>query len=65
MSSAGLSLAVYEWGEPDARPLLLTHGGFDFAGTFDAFAPLLAEAGWRLISCTRRRIVLRSIRKRP
>src|SRR5213078_2409788 len=33
--SAGLGLAVYEWGDADAPPLLLAHGGFDFAGTFD------------------------------
>ena len=41
---------MYEWGAPDAPPLLLAHGGFDFAGTFDAFAPLLADAGWRVVS---------------
>ena len=33
-----------------AAPLLLAHGGFDFAGTFDVFAPLLADAGWRVVS---------------
>ena len=43
----GLRLAVHEWGASDAPPLLLAHGGFDFAGTFDVFAPLLAAAGWR------------------
>ena len=46
----GVDIAVYEWGAPDARPLLLAHGGFDFAGTFDGFAPLLADAGWRVVS---------------
>lgn len=50
VSSSGLRLAVYEWGDPKAPPLLLAHGGFDFAGTFDAFAPLLADAGWRVVS---------------
>jgi len=30
--------------------MLLAHGGFDFAGTFDGFAPLLADAGYRVIS---------------
>jgi pimeloyl-ACP methyl ester carboxylesterase len=30
--------------------ILLAHGGFDFAGTFDIFAPLLADAGWRAVS---------------
>ena len=46
----GLSLAVYEWGAEDAPPLLLAHGGFDFAGTFDGLAPLLADGGWRVVS---------------
>lgn len=48
--SSGLAIAVYEWGEEDAPPLLLAHGGFDFAGTFDVFAPLLAAGGWRVVS---------------
>lgn len=50
VDSDGLSLAVYEWGDPCATPLLLAHGGFDFAGTFDVFAPLLADAGYRVVS---------------
>ncbi len=45
----GLSLAVHEWGDADAPPILLAHGGFDFAGTYDVFAPLLADAGWRVV----------------
>ncbi len=45
----GLRLSVWEWGDEDAPPLLLAHGGFDFAGTFDVFAPLLADAGWRVV----------------
>ena len=49
-----LRLAVYEWGDPEAPPLLLAHGGFDFAGTFDVFAPLLAEGGWRVVSWDQR-----------
>ncbi len=28
----------------------MAHGGFDFAGTFDVFAPMLAEAGYRCVS---------------
>jgi pimeloyl-ACP methyl ester carboxylesterase len=48
--SHGVRLAVWEWGDCQARPLLLAHGGFDFAGTFDVFAPLLAEAGFRVVS---------------
>jgi pimeloyl-ACP methyl ester carboxylesterase len=46
----GISIATYEWGSPDAPPLLLAHGGFDFAGTFDVFAPMLAQGGWRVVS---------------
>ncbi|MCU0270285.1 MAG: alpha/beta hydrolase [Acidimicrobiales bacterium] len=46
----GLDLAVYEWGDPDAPVIVLAHGGFDFAGTFDVFAPLLADGGWRCVS---------------
>jgi pimeloyl-ACP methyl ester carboxylesterase len=45
----GVRLAVYEWGDADAAPLLLAHGGFDFAGTFAVFAPLLAAGGWRVV----------------
>jgi pimeloyl-ACP methyl ester carboxylesterase len=53
-SSAGVRLATYEWGDRDAPPLLLAHGGFDFAGTFDVFAPLLADRGWRVVSWDQR-----------
>lgn len=45
----GLHLAVWEWGDEAAPPLLLAHGGFDFAGTMDTFAPLLADGGWRVV----------------
>ena len=48
VSNHGLRLCVWEWGDADAPPLLLAHGGFDFAGTYDVFAPLLAAAGWRV-----------------
>ncbi len=54
VSSAGLRLATYEWGDEAAPPLLLAHGGFDFAGTFDIFAPILAEAGFRVVSWDQR-----------
>jgi pimeloyl-ACP methyl ester carboxylesterase len=50
----GLRLAVWEWGDADAPPLLLAHGGFDFAGTFDVFAPMLAAGGWRVVSWDQR-----------
>jgi pimeloyl-ACP methyl ester carboxylesterase len=54
VNASGLRLAVYEWGDAEAPPLLLAHGGFDFAGTFDVFAPLLAEGGWRVVSWDQR-----------
>ena len=44
VASHGVGIAVYEWGSPESPPVLLAHGGFDFAGTFDGFAPLLADA---------------------
>jgi pimeloyl-ACP methyl ester carboxylesterase len=48
--SSGLAIAAYEWGDEGAPPLLLAHGGLDFARTFDVFAPLLAEGGWRVVA---------------
>jgi pimeloyl-ACP methyl ester carboxylesterase len=50
----GIGLATYEWGDPDAPPLLMVHGGFDFARTFDVFAPLIAAGGWRVVSWDQR-----------
>jgi hypothetical protein len=38
-SSAACSIAVHEWGDESAEPLFLVHGGFDFARTYDEFAP--------------------------
>jgi pimeloyl-ACP methyl ester carboxylesterase len=46
----GVGIATYEWGDVGAPPLFLAHGGFDFARTFDVFAPLLASGGWRVVS---------------
>ncbi len=54
VDSTGLSLSVAEWGDPDAPPLVLAHGGFDFAETLNVFAPLLAEGGWRVVSWDQR-----------
>ena len=54
VASGGLALAVVEWGDPAAPPLLLAHGGFDFAHTFDVFGPLLADAGWRAVAWDQR-----------
>ena len=50
----GNALAVSEWGDADAPPLLLAHGGFDFAQTFCVFAPLLAAGGYRVVSWDQR-----------
>jgi pimeloyl-ACP methyl ester carboxylesterase len=50
VESDGVEIAVYEWGDAAAPPVLLAHGGFDFARTYDVFAPLIADAGWRVIS---------------
>src|SRR5690606_30081024 len=54
VDSHGIELAVYEWGDADAPPLMLAHGGFDFARTFDVFAPLLADGGWRVVAWDQR-----------
>jgi len=50
----GIQLCVSEWGNPGAPPILLAHGGFDFAQTFSVFAPLLADAGHRVVSWDQR-----------
>jgi len=54
VESHGVRIAVHEWGDPDAPPIALAHGGFDFARTYDVFAPLLADAGWRVVSWDQR-----------
>jgi pimeloyl-ACP methyl ester carboxylesterase len=51
---AGVPIAVHEWGDEAAPPLLLAHGGMDFAGTYDVFAPLLADAGYRVVAWDQR-----------
>ena len=50
VNAGGLRLATYEWGDPDAPVILMAHGGFDFAATYDLLAPRLADAGWRCVS---------------
>lgn len=54
VTSSGVSLAVHEWGAVEHPPLFLVHGGFDFARTFDVFAPRLAAAGWRVVAWDQR-----------
>jgi hypothetical protein len=46
----GVGIAVNEWGDQSDPILMLVHGGADFSRTFDVFAPLLADAGWRVIA---------------
>jgi pimeloyl-ACP methyl ester carboxylesterase len=50
----GVGIATYEWGEAGSPPLFIAHGGFDFARTFDVFAPLLAAGGWRVVAWDQR-----------
>lgn len=50
----GVRISVAEWGEEAAPPLLLAHGGFDFAETYDVFAPMLVAGGWRVVSWDQR-----------
>lgn len=50
----GVGIAVAEWGDENAPPILLAHGGFDFAATFSVFAPMLAAAGYRVVSFDQR-----------
>jgi len=54
VDAGGVSIAVHEWGEESADPLFLVHGGFDFARTYDVFAPLLAAGGWRVVAWDQR-----------
>ncbi|MCX5739080.1 MAG: alpha/beta hydrolase [Proteobacteria bacterium] len=54
VASGGLRIAVHEWGDEKAPPLLLAHGGFDFSRTYDVFAPLLAAGGFRVVSWDQR-----------
>ncbi|CAB4363152.1 MAG: alpha/beta fold hydrolase [Actinobacteria bacterium] len=50
----GVRIAVHEWGSEQDDPIFLVHGGFDFGRTYDVFAPLLAAAGWRVITWDQR-----------
>ncbi|GAA5237019.1 alpha/beta hydrolase [Verticiella sediminum] len=54
IDSGGIELAVHEWGDAAAAPVLLVHGAFDFARTFDVYAPLVADAGYRIVAYDQR-----------
>jgi pimeloyl-ACP methyl ester carboxylesterase len=43
LAANGVRLNLLEWGDPDAAPLLLTHGMWDHARSFAVLAPLLAK----------------------
>ena len=42
VESFGIRLQVHEWGDPNATPIILSHGMFDHSRGFDLLAPLLA-----------------------
>ncbi len=50
VAAGHLNIAVHEWGSATDPPLFMAHGGFDFARTYDVFAPIIAAAGWRVVS---------------
>lgn len=50
VDSSGVSVTAYQWGSDSDQPLLLSHGGFDFARTMDVFAPMLAAEGWKVVA---------------
>lgn len=54
VDSSGVKISVAEWGDEEAPPLLMAHGGFDFAETLNRFAPMLAAGGYRVISWDQR-----------
>jgi pimeloyl-ACP methyl ester carboxylesterase len=54
IDAGGVRIAVHEWGSETGDPLFLVHGGFDFARTYDEFAPKLAAAGWRVVAWDQR-----------
>jgi pimeloyl-ACP methyl ester carboxylesterase len=49
IGSFGVDLCISEWGDARAPVIFCSHGGFDFTGTFDVFAPLLAAGGYRVV----------------
>ncbi|MEE3330602.1 MAG: alpha/beta hydrolase [Myxococcota bacterium] len=51
--SDGARLCVYEWGDPTAPPLLLTHGLWDTARGFDLLAPHFSDA-YRVVAADAR-----------
>lgn len=54
VSSSGVEISVAEWGDENDPPILMAHGGFDFAETLNRFAPMLADGGYRIVSWDQR-----------
>src|SRR4051794_9300548 len=54
IAGAGVRLTIAEWGDPNAPPVLVAHGGVDLIRTLDGCAPMLADAGWRVIGWDQR-----------
>jgi pimeloyl-ACP methyl ester carboxylesterase len=54
VDAAGVDISVVEWGDEDAPPILMAHGGFDFAETLNRFAPMLADGGYRVVAWDQR-----------
>lgn len=50
LDADGVGIAVYEWGNENDPVLFMVHGGSDFAGTYDVFAPMIASHGWRVVA---------------
>jgi len=50
----GVGIAVHEWGAEADPVLMLVHGGFDFAATYEVFAPKLAAHGFRVVAWDQR-----------
>ena len=50
----GVGIAVAEWGKEDDPVMMLVHGGFDFAATYDVFAPKIADRGFRVVAWDQR-----------
>jgi len=46
----GITLAADVWGDPDAWPVLLMHGGGQTRHAWGSTAEALAKAGWRAVS---------------
>ena len=50
VDSLGLRLHLCEWGDAGAPPVVCTHGFADHGHAFGLLAPLLADAGYRVIA---------------